>query len=220
MVGVPLMVIAAVVSPAVAVGMLVVLGVGYALIEVAGLSLLQRLNSDEVLGRAFAVVESSYWITDRPGRAPGPRARLPARLAGRAAGRGRLPAPRGGRALARAHGASRRRRSCPSASSGSARAVGVRAAADGQRRERCAPGREGSVGAGEVVIREGERGDWFYVVAEGMLDMDSGNGAPRVGRGDVFGEIALLRGSPRTATVTARDEAVLYSWSATPSCWP
>ena len=62
-VGIPLMVMAAIVSPAVAIAALVVLGVGYALIEVAGLSLLQRLNSDEVLGRAFAVVESSYWIT-------------------------------------------------------------------------------------------------------------------------------------------------------------
>jgi MFS family permease len=59
LVGVPLMLIGAAASIAVAPPMLVLLGVGYALIEVAGLSLLQRLTSNDVLGRAFAVGESS-----------------------------------------------------------------------------------------------------------------------------------------------------------------
>ena len=63
LVGVPLALIAAVPEVAVAVVMLMVLGVGYSLIETAGLTLLQRLTSDEVLGRAFAVLESSYWLT-------------------------------------------------------------------------------------------------------------------------------------------------------------
>ncbi len=63
LVGVPLGVIAAVPEVVVAVVMLTVLGVGYSLIETAGLTLLQRQTSDEVLGRAFAVLESSYWLT-------------------------------------------------------------------------------------------------------------------------------------------------------------
>jgi hypothetical protein len=37
--------------------------VGYSLVEVAGLTLLQRLAQDSVRARAFAVVESSYWLT-------------------------------------------------------------------------------------------------------------------------------------------------------------
>ena len=63
LVGLPLMLIALAESTAAAVAMLILLGVGYALIEVAGLSLLQRLPSNDLLGRAFSVVESSYWIT-------------------------------------------------------------------------------------------------------------------------------------------------------------
>ena len=42
---------------------LIVLGVGYATIEVAGLTLVQRLASDAVLARAFGVVEGTYWLT-------------------------------------------------------------------------------------------------------------------------------------------------------------
>jgi MFS family permease len=63
MAGGALIITGVVLAPAVAVVMLVVLGAGYALVEAAGLSLLQRLSSDEVLGRAFAVVETSYWLT-------------------------------------------------------------------------------------------------------------------------------------------------------------
>ena len=39
------------------------IGVGYAVIEVAGLRLVQRLASDAVLARAFGVVEGTYWLT-------------------------------------------------------------------------------------------------------------------------------------------------------------
>ena len=63
LVGVPLMLIGLAGTTPVALTMLVLLGVGYALIEVAGLSLLQRLPSNDLVGRAFAVVESTYWIT-------------------------------------------------------------------------------------------------------------------------------------------------------------
>ena len=43
------------------------LGIGYSLVEVAGVTLLQRLAHDGVRARAFAVVESSYWLTTGAG---------------------------------------------------------------------------------------------------------------------------------------------------------
>jgi CRP-like cAMP-binding protein len=67
------------------------------------------------------------------------------------------------------------------------------------------------VPAGEVVIRRGDIGDRFYVVAEGELRIDA-DGSTAVARaGDYFGEIALLRDVPRTATVTALVESRLHA---------
>jgi CRP-like cAMP-binding protein len=60
---------------------------------------------------------------------------------------------------------------------------------------------------GDRVVREGERGDAFFVLASGKATVrvkDRGDGERVVadlGPGDVFGEIALLEGIPRTATV-------------------
>jgi hypothetical protein len=68
-----------------------------------------------------------------------------------------------------------------------------------------------SVARGEVVIREGDLGDSFYVVAQGTFDVSSEErDLPPLGDGDYFGEIALLRHCARTATVTASSDALLY----------
>jgi CRP-like cAMP-binding protein len=58
--------------------------------------------------------------------------------------------------------------------------------------------------AGAVVVREGEAGDHFHIIVDGSAAV-SVRGAPRpsLARGDCFGEIALLRDVPRTATITA-----------------
>ena len=66
------------------------------------------------------------------------------------------------------------------------------------------------VSAGEVVIRTGEAGDRFYMVADGALEVTNGVHA-RARRGDFFGELALLRDIPRTATVIATTRSRLYA---------
>jgi MFS family permease len=66
------------------------------------------------------------------------------------------------------------------------------------------------VTAGEVVIRTGDSGDRFYMVADGALEVTNGIHA-EAHRGDFFGELALLRDIPRTATVIATTRSRLYA---------
>jgi CRP/FNR family cyclic AMP-dependent transcriptional regulator len=65
---------------------------------------------------------------------------------------------------------------------------------------------------GDIIFREGERGDTVYLVVEGKVKITTGGSGNRenllaiLGPGDVFGELTLFDPSPRTATATALTE--------------
>jgi CRP-like cAMP-binding protein len=62
------------------------------------------------------------------------------------------------------------------------------------------------------VIRAGDPGDRFYLVDAGSLRVEPVDGpSSTLGPGEGFGEIALLRDVPRTASVTAGEDSVLYA---------
>jgi CRP-like cAMP-binding protein len=73
-----------------------------------------------------------------------------------------------------------------------------------------------SFDAGEVIIRQGEVGDKFYIIESGTVDIiGEKQGVPFreviLASGDFFGEVALLTGAPRNATVIARDDVEVFT---------
>jgi len=70
---------------------------------------------------------------------------------------------------------------------------------------------------GDIVIKQGGVGDFFYVVETGTLDIYiSKNGNPPIKVGDYgpgasFGELALMYNAPRAATITATSDCILWA---------
>ncbi|RLT16580.1 MAG: ATP-binding cassette domain-containing protein [Planctomycetota bacterium] len=67
---------------------------------------------------------------------------------------------------------------------------------------------------GDQIIRQGDPGDRFYLIRQGKVSVRKGN--PEVpiaelAEGDFFGEMALLSGQPRNASVWAKESCLLYS---------
>ena len=64
--------------------------------------------------------------------------------------------------------------------------------------------------AGSIAVREGDPGDRFYIIEAGRCDVSvNGQVVRGLGPGEGFGEIALVRDVPRTATVIVVEDAVL-----------
>jgi voltage-gated potassium channel len=65
--------------------------------------------------------------------------------------------------------------------------------------------------AGAAIMRRGEPGDCMYFVAEGEVMIELEPKPLYLGAGNFFGELALLTGAPRSATVTAARPCTLLS---------
>ena len=100
---------------------------------------------------------------------------------------------------------------------------GVPLFADLDRRELNEVGsslRERTFAAGDTVLSEGHAGVGFFVIVNGEATVTvRGEERTKLGAGDYFGEIALITGSERTATVTADSDLsclALTSWEFRP----
>jgi len=79
--------------------------------------------------------------------------------------------------------------------------------------------RSADAAPGEAVVRQNDPGDQLFIVESGELEATAviGNRTVKLGQlkpGDFFGEFALLKGSKRTATVTALTPVRLWTLSA------
>ncbi|TPP62688.1 cAMP-dependent protein kinase type I-beta regulatory subunit [Fasciola gigantica] len=64
---------------------------------------------------------------------------------------------------------------------------------------------------GDVIIQQGDEGDNFYIIDQGEVDIFLNNEySSTIGEGGSFGELALIYGTPRAATVKAKNEVKLW----------
>jgi len=213
--GLPIALIAVVPQEAPALVLISFVGVGNALIDVAGFTLLGRLAPDEVLARVFGLLESLVAVSTGIGAvaaswvvaAHGPRTALVAIgvvcpvLAG--ASWWRL------RHLDRAVGVH-------DADVGLLRQVPMLRPLPLPSLEQLARGLQPvTLPAGEVVFRQGDVGDRYYVIESGQVEVvGDGHAVTTLGAGEGFGEIALMRRGLRTATVVALSDVRLGALSS------
>ena len=215
--GAALATLAAQPSVAAAFVLLPVAGIGRAVFDVAGRTLLQRVARPDMLARVFGLLESLMNAGLAVGSllvplligASGPRAAL--------AGAGGLLilliAITGRRLLGVDASAD-----VPVVEIALLRSIPLFAALPAPALETLGRALEPlEASAGTVLIHQGEEGDRYFAIADGLLDVTR-NGAhvALLGRGEGVGEIALLEDVPRTATVTVRQDARLYALTKEP----
>src|SRR5581483_926268 len=204
---VPLVVIGVWPNAALALAMLAALGIGNTLVDVSALTLLQRSVDNVVLARVMGVVQSLFVATMAAGAviAPGLVAALGPRGALVATGRF-LPVLA---ALVWSRLISIDRTAVvPARQLELLRGISIFAPLPEPTLERLAFAlRPMPAPAGTDVVRQGEPGDDFFVIDSGEAEVLG----HRLRPGDHFGEIALLRNVPRTATVHAVTDLALYA---------
>jgi MFS family permease len=188
------------------------LGIGNTLVDVSGLTLLQRAAPEDVLGRVFGVLESLVVGTLGLGAIIAPLLVALFGVQWALVATGLLLPTLALASWAKLRGIDERA-IVPERELGLLRGLPLFAPLPPATLEHLARNLvRVPAAAGTEVTRQGDVGDRFYLVDEGQLDVTiDGRVASTLGPGDHFGEIALLRDVPRTATVTARTDASLLA---------
>ncbi len=214
--GIPLVLVAAWPELAPAIVLLALLGIGNTLVDVAGITLMQRSAPDAVLGRVFGAFETLVLLSMGVGSLLAPLlvtwvgVRGAVLVAGCLVPVALVPLWRPLAAVDVGTRASVEQLEL-------LRVVPIFAPLPPPTLERLAQAMaEARVEAGSTVFEEGDHGDLFYVIADGKAVVESGGRRLRtLERGDFFGEIALLRDVPRTASVRAASDLRLLALDRT-----
>ncbi len=216
-VGLPLVLIGAFPGVAVGIGAWCAFGFGYVLLKVYGITLVQRLSGDRVLARVLAVLETTFVATIGIGAALAPALESLLGLRGALIAAGvALPLMTVVRFSALRHldlgrEVSQREfellRRCPIfAPLPLATVEGLT-----QRLRRI------ELPAGIEVLTQGTTGESFYLIDQGQVEiLENGVLRRRQGPGEAFGEIALLRDVPRTASVRTVAPTTLFALDREP----
>ena len=210
--GAPVLAVAAWPQPAVALVALAVVGVGRSALDTSGLTLLQRLVADRVLARVFGVRETLSLAAIGVASLVAPILVTSIGIRSALAVTGALLpviALLCWRPLERMDAETAVREREVTLLRGTPIFEPLPPATIEQLASRLALVR---APAGGAIIRQGDPGDRFYVISKGEVEvLVDGVATGRLGAGDYFGEIALLRDVPRTATVRAVDDVELYT---------